>query len=120
MPEPFDAQLRQQLRFDANGLIAAIVIDHVRRDVLMLAWMNETSLAQTLAIGETVFYSRSRQQLWHKGATSGNIQRVVAIHVDCDGDALLIEVEQLGAGACHTGERSCFHRDLAVAASRDE
>ncbi|MEX0705358.1 MAG: phosphoribosyl-AMP cyclohydrolase [Nitriliruptoraceae bacterium] len=106
---------RAMLRPDDRGLVAAIVVDHATSEVLMLAWMNEESLARTLEIGETVFYSRSRQELWHKGATSGNVQRVVDLRVDCDGDALLVTVDQGGDGvACHTGERTCFHRDLVA------
>jgi phosphoribosyl-AMP cyclohydrolase len=102
------------LRFDAAGLVAAIVRDAQDGDVLMLAWMDRTAVERTLETGSTVFYSRSRQELWPKGATSGNVQRVVAIAVDCDADAILIDVEQTG-GACHTGERSCFHRHLSGA-----
>jgi phosphoribosyl-AMP cyclohydrolase len=99
------------LRFDASGLLPAIVRDTVGGDVLMLAWMDRAAVEQSLATGSTVFYSRSRQELWPKGATSGNVQRIVSFSVDCDADALLIEVEQTGV-ACHTGEHSCFHRGL--------
>jgi phosphoribosyl-AMP cyclohydrolase len=99
------------MRFDASGLVAAIVRDVHDGEVLMLAWMDRDALERTLATGSTVFYSRSRQELWPKGATSGNVQRVVSMTVDCDADALLIDVEQTGV-ACHTGERSCFHRPL--------
>jgi phosphoribosyl-ATP pyrophosphohydrolase/phosphoribosyl-AMP cyclohydrolase len=99
------------LRWDANGLLPAIVQDSHTRQVLTLAYMNRESLAQTLRLGETVFWSRSRSELWHKGATSGNIQRVREIHVDCDEDALLILVEPAGP-ACHTGAVSCFYRSL--------
>jgi phosphoribosyl-AMP cyclohydrolase len=107
-----DAQ-REQLRFDAAGLIPAVVQDHATGEVLMVAWMDAAALQRTLEGGEAVFYSRSRQQLWHKGATSGNTQRVVDLRVDCDGDTLLLLVEQRGDGvACHTGQRSCFHRQL--------
>jgi phosphoribosyl-AMP cyclohydrolase len=100
------------LRFDEQGLIPAVVQQHDTGEVLMVAWMSEVSLARTLEIGETVFYSRSRQQLWHKGATSGNTQRVVELRLDCDGDTLLVLVEAAGP-ACHTGERTCFFRPLA-------
>jgi len=100
-----------QIRFDAAGLIPAIVQDVHTRQVLTLAWMNAESLRRTLEVGETVFWSRSRQEFWHKGATSGNVQRVVAIHLDCDGDALLIEVEPAGP-ACHTGAVSCFFQAI--------
>jgi phosphoribosyl-AMP cyclohydrolase len=107
-----DAQ-RSGLRFDPAGLIPAVVQDHATGEVLMVAWMDAAALEQTLELGDAVFYSRSRQELWHKGATSGNTQRVVDLRVDCDGDTLLLLVEQRGQGvACHTGERSCFHRRL--------
>ncbi len=99
------------LRFGPDGLIPAVVRD-VAGDVLMLAYMDREALARTLADGTTVFFSRSRRELWPKGATSGHVQRVVAVATDCDADALLVTVEQTGV-ACHTGERSCFHRPLA-------
>jgi phosphoribosyl-AMP cyclohydrolase len=99
------------LRFDAAGLLPAVVRDVHGGDVLMLAWMDRAAVEATLETGSTVFFSRSRQQLWPKGATSGNVQRVVSVAVDCDADALLLEVEQTG-GACHTGAHSCFHRGL--------
>lgn len=103
-----------QLRFDDRGLIPAVVQQHDSGEVLMVAWMDATALERTLATGETVFYSRSRQEHWHKGATSGNTQRVVELRVDCDGDVLLALVDQQGDGvACHTGERSCFHERVA-------
>ncbi len=109
-----NAALMQELRFNEAGLIPAIVQDAQTRQVLMMAWMNAESLRYTLEIGETVFWSRSRQEFWHKGATSGNTQRVVAISLDCDGDTLLIEVEPAGP-ACHTGAVSCFFRQMAMA-----
>jgi phosphoribosyl-ATP pyrophosphohydrolase/phosphoribosyl-AMP cyclohydrolase len=99
------------LRWDENGLIPAIVQDANTRQVLMLAYMNADSLARTVETGETVFWSRSRQSLWHKGETSGNVQRVRDISYDCDGDTLLILVDPAGP-ACHTGEVSCFFRAL--------
>jgi phosphoribosyl-AMP cyclohydrolase len=99
------------LRFDARGLVPAVVQRHDSGQVLMMAWMSRESLAETLATGETVFYSRSREQLWHKGETSGNTQRVLDLRVDCDGDTLLVLVDAPGP-ACHTGEVSCFHRHL--------
>jgi phosphoribosyl-AMP cyclohydrolase len=100
-----------ELKFDANGLIPAIVQDVDTKEVLMMAYVNEESLMVTLEKGESYFWSRSRGELWHKGATSGNIQKVVEVHVDCDADALLILVRPAGA-ACHTGERTCFYRAL--------
>ena len=99
------------LKFDANGLIPAIVQDAETNLVLMLAYMNAESLRLTLQSNETYFWSRSRKELWHKGATSGNLQKVVAIHMDCDADALLIRVHPAGP-ACHTGEQSCFYRNM--------
>ncbi|MBI3598812.1 MAG: bifunctional phosphoribosyl-AMP cyclohydrolase/phosphoribosyl-ATP diphosphatase HisIE [Nitrospirae bacterium] len=88
--------------------------DHKKKDVLMVAYMNKESLQKTLETGETYFYSRSRKRLWHKGETSGHIQKVKAVHADCDGDTLLVEVEQVAA-ACHTGNRSCFFTAMPVA-----
>ena len=99
------------LKFDVHGLVPAIVQDARTKEVLMLAYMNAESLRLTLERGETYFWSRSRKELWHKGETSGNIQKVVQILVDCDADALLIYVQPLGP-ACHTGERTCFYRRL--------
>ena len=99
------------LKFDANGLIPAIVQDSQTLQVLMMAWMNTESLQHTLESGETWFWSRSRQALWHKGETSGNIQKVVEIRYDCDGDTLLVLVEPAGP-ACHTGKVSCFYQKL--------
>lgn len=99
------------LKFDAQGLIPAVVQDAVTRQVLTLAFMNRASLQKTLATHETWFWSRSRQELWHKGATSGHTQRVVEIQVDCDADALVVLVEPRGP-ACHTGAQTCFFRPL--------
>ena len=92
-------------------LIPAIAQDHLSGEVLMLAYMNRESLAITLESGRATYWSRSRNELWEKGATSGHTQRVISISADCDGDALLLKVEQVGA-ACHTGEDSCFHREV--------
>lgn len=103
-------------KFDAAGLITAVAVDADDGAVLMVAYMNEESLRQTLAIGEAVYFSRSRQEIWHKGKTSGHTQEVVEILTDCDQDALVLRVRQRGAGACHTGYRSCFFRSVAVAA----
>lgn len=101
----------EQLKWDSSGLLPAIVQDAHTLQVLTLAYMNREALAKTLDTGETVFWSRSRQELWHKGATSGNTQRVVEIRPDCDADALLILVEPAGP-ACHTGAITCFYRNL--------
>ena len=103
--------LVENIEYDVNGLVPAIVQDAETKDVLMMAYMNAESLRLTIETGETVFWSRSRQEIWHKGATSGNTQKVVAIKVDCDADTLLVSVNPAGP-ACHTGERSCFYRSL--------
>jgi len=100
-----------EFKFDENGLIPAIVQDHYTKEVLTLAYMNAESLAITIDEGRTCFWSRSRQELWNKGATSGNLQRVVAMYYDCDGDALLVKAE-LSGPACHTGQYSCFHNEI--------
>jgi phosphoribosyl-AMP cyclohydrolase len=104
---------RHALTFDDRGLIPAVVQQHDTGEVLMVAWMSEASLERTLELGETVFWSRSRRELWHKGATSGNTQKVRDIRPDCDGDTLLVLVDAGTGPACHTGERTCFHRSLA-------
>ncbi len=98
------------VRFDADGLVPAIVQDHSTGEVLMVAWMNAESLRRSLESGRTWFWSRSRQELWPKGETSGNRQLIRGAFLDCDGDTLLFRVEQQGGGACHTGARSCFFR----------
>ena len=103
----------RELRFDARGLIPAVVQDAEEGDVLMVAWMNRDALARTLREKRTVFWSRSRQAMWRKGDTSGHVQHVEEIRADCDGDVLLVRVHQVGA-ACHTGERSCFFNDVEV------
>ena len=100
-------------RFDANGLVSAIVVDHGSGEVLMLAHMNAEALSRTLASGDVWYYSRSRGALWRKGETSGNTQRLIEMRVDCDQDALLLRVEQTGP-ACHTNRRSCFYRQVEV------
>lgn len=99
-----------KIRYDDRGLVPAIVQDYLDGTVLMMAWMNQESLQKTLDSGETWFWSRSRSELWHKGATSGHTQKVHSLRYDCDSDALLVGVEQIGDIACHTGERSCFHQ----------
>ena len=99
------------LKWDAQGLIPAVVQDETTNEVLMVAWMNEESLGLTLEKGTTWFWSRSRQELWNKGATSGNVQHVSEVLVDCDADVLVVKVKPDGP-ACHTGERTCFYRTL--------
>ena len=104
------------VKYDGDGLVPAIVQDGTTGQVLMMAWMNEESLRRTISMGETVFWSRSRREFWHKGATSGNVQRVLDLRVDCDGDTLLVKVDPAGP-ACHTGAVSCFFRAVEQAVS---
>ena len=99
-----------KIRYNDRGLVPAIAQDYLDGTVLMMAWMNQESLQKTIDTGEAWYWSRSRQELWHKGATSGHIQKVRSLRYDCDSDALLVTVEQIGNIACHTGERSCFHQ----------
>ena len=101
-------------KFDADGLVTCVVTDLASRDVLMVAHMNADALRRTIESAEAWFFSRSRQELWRKGATSGHVQKVVELRVDCDQDAIWIKVEQVGAGACHTGRRSCFYRSVPL------
>jgi phosphoribosyl-ATP pyrophosphohydrolase/phosphoribosyl-AMP cyclohydrolase len=110
-----DALGIEDLTYDANGLIPAVIQQAGTGEVLMVAYMNAASLAKTLETGHTWFWSRSRQTYWHKGETSGNVQKVLEVRYDCDADCLLVTVDQVGAGACHTGERSCFYRTLGDA-----
>lgn len=98
------------LKYDANGLIPAIAQDHLGGEVLMMAWMNRESIADSLATGRVCYWSRSRRALWRKGETSGQVQTLKALRPDCDGDTLLLLVYQKGV-ACHTGRRSCFYRE---------
>ena len=114
---PIDATDEQlaQVRYNADGLVAAIVQDHATHEVLMMAWMNAETLRLSLAEGRTVFWSRSRQEVWRKGDTSGEVQYVRKAFYDCDADVLLFQVDQQGGGACHTGERSCFYRSFGTA-----
>ena len=112
-------ELIHRIRWNDQGLAPAIVQDAATKQVLMMAWMNAESLRQTLESGETVFWSRSRSEIWHKGATSGNVQRVVEFRVDCDADTLLFLVEAAGP-ACHTGATSCFFRTASEFAVTDE
>ncbi len=96
----------------ANGLITAIAQDAESGEILMVANMNQESLVLSIELGEAVYWSRSRQKLWHKGEESGNIQKIRELYLDCDGDAILVKVDQIGGAACHTGKRSCFFRKL--------
>jgi phosphoribosyl-AMP cyclohydrolase len=108
--DPADLPLLADLKWTDDGLIPAIVQDADDGEVLMMAWMDADALRKTLATGETHFYSRSRRSAWHKGGTSGHIQKVVSVRTDCDGDVILIRAHQVG-GACHEGYRSCFFRE---------
>jgi phosphoribosyl-AMP cyclohydrolase len=101
-------------RFDASGLVTAVVTDAKSGELLMVAHMNAEALAKTIASGEAWYFSRSRGKLWKKGEMSGHVQRVVELRIDCDQDALWLRVEQHGAGACHTGRRSCFYRTVPL------
>jgi phosphoribosyl-AMP cyclohydrolase len=105
------ARLLDAVRFDGNGLVACIAQQHDSGEVLMMAWMNRAALAETLATGRVTYWSRSRGALWRKGETSGQVQRLVDIRLDCDGDTLLALVDQTGV-ACHTGRRNCFYRAI--------
>jgi phosphoribosyl-AMP cyclohydrolase len=104
-------------RYDANGLVTAVVTDAASGEVLMVAHMNAEAVARTIETGEAWYYSRSRKALWKKGEISGHVQRVVELRVDCDQDALWLKVEQRGGGACHTGRRSCFYRAVPLGQS---
>ena len=115
-PIPFSETDLANVTYNSEGLVPAIVQEHATGQVLMLAWMNEESLRKTLETGRTWFWSRSRQEYWCKGETSGDRQYVRSAAYDCDGDTLLIAVEQEGNGACHTGEYSCFFRQFGDAA----
>ena len=117
-PDLLDPAISAALQRDAHGLVAAIVQDHDSRDVLMLGWMDDEALHRTLIEGRVSFWSRSRQEYWRKGDTSGHVQFVRSVALDCDGDALLVRVEQVGA-ACHTGARTCFDADVLLPDSPD-
>jgi phosphoribosyl-AMP cyclohydrolase len=108
-----DPTIAARLKRNADGLVAAIVREHATGDVLMMAWMDDEALRRTLATGQATYWSRSRQEYWVKGATSGHRQHVKKVALDCDGDAVLVTVDQIGA-ACHTGTHSCFTDDLPV------
>lgn len=114
-----DSAWIETLKYDANGLVPAIIQDAQDGAVLMMAWMNKASLADTLKTGKTHFWSRSRQKYWMKGEESGNIQRVQSVFYDCDSDVLLFKVEQVGRAACHTGHRSCFYMQATEEGLKD-
>ena len=106
-------------KFDADGLVTCVATDAANGDVLMVAHMNAEALARTIESGQAWYYSRSRGALWRKGETSGHVQRVTEMRIDCDQDAVWIKVEQAGAGACHTGRRSCFYRAVPLGKAPD-
>jgi len=116
---PLPAALEQAVAFDGHGLVCAVAQQHDSGEVLMVAWMNRAALAETLATGRVCYWSRSRGKLWRKGETSGQTQALVELRVDCDGDTLLLRVDQKGV-ACHTGRRSCFYRAVASDGSLEE
>ncbi|MGF1594855.1 MAG: phosphoribosyl-AMP cyclohydrolase [Kiloniellaceae bacterium] len=116
---PLPADLEKAVAFDGQGLVCAVAQQHDSGEVLMVAWMNRDALAETLASGRVCYWSRSRAALWRKGETSGQTQRLVELRVDCDGDTLLLLVDQKGV-ACHTGRRSCFFRRVAADGSLEE
>ncbi len=99
-----------QLKFDENGLIPAIAQDHKTSEVLMVAWMNRESLALSMERNQAVYWSRSRSRLWAKGEESGHVQKIIEMRIDCDADVILLQVEQIGGIACHTGRKRCFYR----------
>jgi phosphoribosyl-AMP cyclohydrolase len=109
-----DPRIAARLKRNEDGLVAAIAQQHDTGEVLMLAWMDDEALHRTLTTGRCTYWSRSRQEYWVKGETSGNVQRVVSVALDCDGDAVLVRVDQAG-GACHTGDRTCFDADVLLA-----
>ena len=119
MPHALDPAVAARLKRDADGLVAAVVQQHDTREVLMVGWMDDEALHRTLTGGRTTFWSRSRQEYWRKGDTSGNVQHVREVRLDCDGDALLVLVDQVGP-ACHTGDRSCFDADVLVSSAADD
>ena len=108
-----DPAIAARLKRDASGLVAAIAQQHDTGEVLMLGWMDDEALARTLASGRATYWSRSRQEYWVKGETSGHHQRVRRVSLDCDGDALVVKVDQVGA-ACHTGDKTCFDADVLL------
>lgn len=114
-----DALGVDDLKFDSDGLIPAVVQQHDTGEVLMVAYMNADSVRKTLETGRTWFWSRSRQKYWMKGEESGNVQEVLEARYDCDADTLLVLVNQVGSGACHTGARTCFYRSLALDGAGD-
>jgi phosphoribosyl-AMP cyclohydrolase len=114
-PASLDASIASRLKRDGQGLVAAVVQQHDTGEVLMVGWMDDEALRRTLATGRATYWSRSRAAYWRKGDTSGHVQHVKEVRLDCDGDALLVSVDQVGA-ACHTGDRTCFDADVLLPA----
>lgn len=112
-------EIVSHLKFDEKGLLTAVAQDYRTGEILMLAHMNEESFRKTVETGQAVYWSRSRGKLWHKGEESGNVQNIKELLVDCDGDAIVMKIEQVGDAACHTGNRSCFYRKLENGALLD-
>lgn len=110
--KPASDEWLNEISFDTDGLIPAIAQDHVSGRVLMFAWMNRDAIMKTVESGQVTYWSRSRQAFWRKGESSGNTQQLVSLQLDCDGDVLILKVEQTGGVACHTGRNSCFFRTL--------
>jgi phosphoribosyl-AMP cyclohydrolase len=119
LPSALPAALEQAVAFDSQGLVCAVAQQHDSGEVLMVAWMNREALAETVASGRVCYWSRSRGKLWRKGETSGQTQKLIELRIDCDGDTLLLRVDQQGV-ACHTGRRSCFYRAAAADGSLRE
>jgi phosphoribosyl-AMP cyclohydrolase len=112
-PSDLDPRIAARLKRDADGLVAAVVQQHGTGEVLMVGWLDDEALHRTLTTGRATYWSRSRQEYWRKGDTSGHVQHVRSVRLDCDGDAVLLTVDQVGA-ACHTGNRTCFDADLLL------
>ena len=117
-PTTLDPRIADLLKRDEHGLVAAVVQQHDTLEVLMVGWMDDEALRRTLTEGRVTFWSRSRREYWRKGDTSGHVQRVKGVRLDCDGDALLVQVDQVGA-ACHTGDRTCFDARVLPAATSE-
>ncbi len=113
-PSDLDPRIAARLKRDPDGLVAAVVQQHGTGEVLMVGWLDDEALHRTLTTGRATYWSRSRQEYWRKGDTSGHVQHVRSVRLDCDGDAVLLTVDQVGA-ACHTGDRSCFDADVLLA-----
>lgn len=114
-----DLSFMTKLRFNENGLIPAVSQDWLDGAILMVAWMNQSAIEETIQSGEVHYWSRSREELWHKGATSGNTQILKEMHYDCDADVILLSIQQVGSGACHTGARSCFFESVGEDTTKD-